>query len=139
MSELVVDGDTIEELLTRDGWPCARITDGLWRSHFTGKRHSFPFYVRVDPAGFIHFVVVPYVRSPEDVVAAEALYARLLDLNHTMHMAKFSIDDDLDVVLSVEYPTHHLDKSEFTDALNVLSYYADTHYDELVALGGSSE
>jgi hypothetical protein len=46
-------------------------------------------------------------------------------------MAKFSIDDDLDVVLSVEYPTQHLDRSEFDDALDVLSYYADRHYEEL--------
>ena len=42
--------------------------------------------------------------------------------------------DDLDVVLSVEYPSEELDRSEFDDALDVLSYYADRHYDELRAL-----
>ena len=49
-------------------------------------------------------------------------------------MAKFSIDDDLDVVLSVEYALAELDRSEFDDALDVLSYYADRHYDELRGL-----
>jgi len=49
-------------------------------------------------------------------------------------MAKFSIDDDLDVVLSVEYPTAELDTSEFRDAVDVLTYYADRYHDELTGL-----
>jgi hypothetical protein len=51
-------------------------------------------------------------------------------------MAKFSIDDDLDVVLSVEYPSGDLDKSEFEDALAALSHYADQYAAELTALIG---
>ncbi len=87
--------------------------------------------MRIDPAGFVVFAIVPYLRSPEEPERAAALYARLLELNQTLLMAKFSIDDDLDVVLSVEYALPDLDRSEFDDALDVLSYYADRHYDEL--------
>ncbi|MCZ7683100.1 MAG: YbjN domain-containing protein [Sandaracinaceae bacterium] len=80
--------------------------------------------------------MVPFLKSPEDAQKAAQLYQRLLELNQSLLMAKFSIDDDLDVVLSVEYPSGELDRSEFDDAIDVLSYYADRHYDELRALAG---
>ena len=52
----------------------------------------------------------------------------------TAGLTSAPVHDDLDVVLSVEYPSSELDRSEFDDALDVLSYYADRHYDELRAL-----
>jgi hypothetical protein len=136
---LVLDDESIRALLQAGGWPCDRINDDTWRSHFRGRHASFPFYVRVDDErGFITFAIVPFLRSPDDATRAAALYERLLILNQSLLMAKFSIDDDLDVVLSVEYPTAELDKSEFDDALDVLSYYADRHYVELGELGAGS-
>ena len=123
---------TIEALLDEGGWSFHRITEDTWRSRFRGKKGTFPFLIRLDPAGYLTFAIVPFLKSPTDEKKATSLYERLLELNQVLMMAKFSIDDDLDVVLSVEYPSHHLDKSEFTDALNVLSYYADNHYDELL-------
>lgn len=131
MSWLTADGPTIEGLLRSGGWPCDRITDDTWRSHFRGRTASFPFYVRIDPEGYITLAIVPFLRAPENDDLAARLYARLLELNQELLMAKFSIDDDLDVVLSVEYPTVELDRSEWEDALDALSYYADRHYDEL--------
>lgn len=128
--------DTLRSLLQEGGWPCDRISDDTWRSHFRGRNASFPFYVRLDPQGYVCFVIVPFVKTPEDSQQSASLYRRLLELNQSLLMAKFSIDDDLDVVLSVEYPSGELDRSEFDDALDVLSYYADRHYDELRALGG---
>lgn len=135
----MLDEDGIRGLLKAGGWPCDRIAPDTWRSHFRGKRASFPFFVRVDrKRSLLVFAIVPLLKSPEDKAQAEKLYRRLLELNHAALMAKFSIDDDLDVVLSVEYPTHELDESEFIDALDVLGYYADRHYDELRALAAGS-
>ncbi len=137
---LNVDGDTIERLLREGGWRFSRITDGTWRARFRGRKATFPFLIRIDSEeGYITFAIVPYLKSPEDDDAAAQLYDRLLQLNQVLLMAKFSIDDDLDVVLSVEYPVEELDESEFLDSLNVLSYYADTHHDELVELLEPSE
>lgn len=133
-TKLQLDADTIRELLEAGGWPCDRISEDTWRSHFRGRNGSFPFFVRIDPAGYVCFAIVPFLKSPEGEGASSKLYDRLLQLNQTLLMAKFSIDDDLDVVLSVEYPFEQLDRSEFDDALDVLSYYADRHYDELRAL-----
>jgi hypothetical protein len=134
-TKVVVDEAGIRRLLEAGRWPCDRIAPDTWRSHFRGKRASFPIFVRIDhERGLLVFAIVPLLKSPVEKGAAEKLYRRLLELNHVALMAKFSLDDDLDVVLSVEYPTHELDASEFTDALDVLGYYADRHYDELKAL-----
>ncbi|MBK7774115.1 MAG: hypothetical protein IPI43_08235 [Sandaracinaceae bacterium] len=51
-----------------------------------------------------------------------------------MMFAKFSIDDDLDIVLSVEYPLGQLDPSEVADALSALGHYADQHFTALTQL-----
>ena len=133
-SKLDLDPTTIRSILEEGGWPCDRINEDTWRSHFRGKNASFPFFVRIDPEGYVCFAIVPFLKTPEDEDASVKLYNRLLQLNQSLLMAKFSIDDDLDVVLSVEYPSGELDRSEFDDALDVLSYYADRHYDELRAL-----
>jgi hypothetical protein len=131
---LKLDDSSIRELLAEAGWPCDRINEDTWRSRFKTKKGSFSFFVRVDPEGWVSLAVVPFLRSPEEVLAANKLYQRLLELNHSLLMAKFSIDDDLDVVLSVEYPTGDIDASEFRDALNALSFYADKHHAELLRL-----
>ena len=138
---LKLDGETVRGLLQAGGWPCDRIGPDTWRSHFRGKRASFPFFVKVgegdgtgEGSGFVTFAIVPFLKSPADPALAAPLYKRLLELNQHVLMAKFSIDDDLDVVLSVEYPTAEIDRSEFVDALDVLGYYADRHYDELKKL-----
>lgn len=124
----------VETLLKESGRPAVQITSDTWRSRLQGQEVNLPFYVRLDPAGFVIFAVVPVVKSPEDADKAGALYDRLLELNQSLLMAKFSIDDDLDVVLSVEYPTDALDPSEFRDAIDALVHYADRHHQELLDL-----
>jgi hypothetical protein len=131
MARLSLNPDSVRALLEEGGWPCLQIADDTFRSAFRSKHTSFPFFLRIDPAGFVVFAIVPYLRSPEDPDRCAALYERLLELNQQLLKAKFSIDDDLDIVLSVEHPLAELDRSEFEDALDVLSYYADRHYDEL--------
>ena len=133
--KISLDASTIRTMLQEGGWPCDQINEDTYRSHFRGKRASFPFFVRIDPAGYVCFAIVPFLKSPDEQERSAKLYDRLLELNQSLLMAKFSIDDDLDIVLSVEYPFGQLDRSEFDDALDVLSYYADRHYDELRALG----
>lgn len=134
MTRVRLTHESIRAILEDGGYPCHRIAEDTYKSLFHGQKGAFPFHIRVDPAGFVVFAIVPFVKSPEDAKKADKLYARLLELNHQLLMAKFSIDDDLDVMLSVEYPTAELDRSEFDDALDVLSYYADRHYAELRAL-----
>jgi hypothetical protein len=51
-----------------------------------------------------------------------------------MNMAKFSIDEDDDIVLSVEYRLADLDPSEVRDAVDVVSFYADKYHVEVSRL-----
>ncbi len=132
MPRVKLDEKTIPALLQKGGWPAERIAPETWRSVFHGRAQSFQLFVRVDAdGGWALFAIVPYLRSPEGDEAQKKLYDRLLQLNQQLLMAKFSIDDDLDVVLSVEYPTAEIDDNEFDDALDVLSYYAERFYPEL--------
>jgi hypothetical protein len=129
----MVTAARVEEMLTKDGWPFERVDDHTWRSGFRGDVNSFRFFVRLTD-NWIFFTIVPFVVAPKSEGAALALYRHLLKLNREINMAKFAIDDDADVVLTVELPTENLDESEFKDALDALSYYADKHYLDILNL-----
>ena len=58
---------------------------------------------------------------------ARELYRHLLRLNREINLAKFAIDDDDDVVLTVELPTEEARYVSMKDALEALAYYADRH------------
>ena len=83
---------------------------------------------------FVTFAVVPFVRMPDEPEVVEDISKRLLQLNRELNFAKFSLDEDGDVLLSVEYRLSHLDPSEVRDAIDVLSFYADKHYADVRAL-----
>ncbi len=136
---LRLDLASLEALLQASGWPCQRLTSDTLRTHVQGSARIFPLLARLEPSGYLVLAIVPYLKSPQERGRAAALYRRLLELNRSLWMAKFSIDDDLDVVLSAEYPLAELDRSEFDDALDAISYYADRYYTELKGLCGEPE
>ena len=126
----MVDADTVEQLLKADNRPYERIDPGTWRSSFHGEAKSFRFFVRLTE-NWIFFTIVPFVRAAPSGPAERRLHRYLLRLNREINMAKFAIDDEGDVVLTVELPTENLDASEFRDALDALVFYADKHYVEV--------
>ena len=121
----------IEAYLGRDGWPFERVDHNTWRSGFRGNNACFRFYIRLSDH-WVFFTIVPFLVAPKSPEAEQGLCRRLLELNRDMNMAKFALDDDQDVVLTVELPVENLVFSEFKDALDALSYYADKHYVELL-------
>jgi hypothetical protein len=121
-----------------DGWPVKPLGEGTFRSGFRGEGRTFPFFVHVEGA-YLVIAAVPYLRIPFDEHQAERLMVRLLELNREMNFAKFSVDDDGDVVLSVEYPIAELDLTELRDALDALTFYADLHWPEIRKLGSESQ
>ena len=123
----MLTAERVEEYLAKDGWPFERVDGHTWRSGFRGDVNSFRFFVRLTD-NWIFFTIVPFVVGPKLEAAELRMYRHLLKLNREINMAKFAIDDDADVVLTVELPTENLDESEFKDALDALSYYADKHY-----------
>jgi hypothetical protein len=123
----------VEDVLSRMGWATTRITPGLYRCEGVGERRR-NLMVRIDPAGYVAAAIVPIAPSPRDSKKAAALYKRLLELNHSLLMVRFCIDDDLDIILSVEHPSADLDASELEAALDLLAHYMDAHASEIDAL-----
>lgn len=122
--------DEIRACLAADGWPVEVLSATTLQSRFRGKARIFPMLIHVDEA-FVSFAVLPYAHAPEDPDDAEDLLKQLLRFNRQMNMAKFSVDEDDDVVLSVEYRLADLDPSEVRDAVDVVSFYADKYHAEV--------
>src|SRR4051812_36467621 len=105
----------VRACLEKDGWPIEVVSETTFRSRFRGGDRIFPVFVHKEPL-YVTFAVIPFARLPEGEESAEAVIERLLHLNREMNMAKFSVDEDGDVVLSVEYRLEDLDPSEVRDA-----------------------
>ena len=123
----------VRACLEGDGWPVEVLSDATMRSLFRGGGKVFPLFVHIEQL-FITFAVIPFTKLPNDIDAGGTLMKRLLELNREINLAKFSIDDDGDVVLSVEFRLADLDPSEVRDAVDVLSFYAEKHYVEVAKL-----
>jgi hypothetical protein len=130
--------DDIRTCLAADGWPVETISKTTLQSRFRGKPRIFPLLVHIEDR-FVTFAVLPYAHSPDDPDDAEDLLRQLLRYNRQMNLAKFSLDEDDDVVLSVEYRLADLDPSEVRDAVDVVSFYADKYHDEIARLTRSRE
>ena len=123
-----VTPQTIREFFERYNWEADY--DGntdTWLTGFRGDTSNFSVLVHLTE-NWLYFIISPFVNAPRQDFCTRRLYTHLLRLNHAMNLSKFSVDDEGDVVLTVELPTESLDYSEFADGLDALSYYADRHY-----------
>ena len=123
--------DELRACLEKDGWPVDVVSEVTMRSRFRSGDRIFPVYVHLEP-DYATFAVIPFARLPTDETG-DQLADRLLELNREMNLAKFSVDEDGDVILSVEYPLADLDPSEVRDAIDVLSFYAEKYRAEVQA------
>jgi hypothetical protein len=128
--------DEVRACLEKDGWPVDVVSDVTLRSRFRSGDRIFPVYVHLEP-GYVTFAVIPFSRLPEDE-SGDVMADRLLALNREMNLAKLSVDEDGDVILSVEYPAADLDPSEVRDAVDVLSFYAEKYHAEVARLAGAA-
>lgn len=117
--------DELTDYFERYGWKYERRRGDLYRTGFVGEGGQFEIWVRyADP--WVYFTINPFVekRELEQGHGADIL-ALMLRANHEVNMAKFALDKDGDVSLSVELPTENFGYSQFADALTALSHYAD--------------
>src|SRR5262245_52173502 len=132
-----MDFAEVRACLEKDGWPIEVVSDTTIRSFFRGGERIFPLFIHRE-TDYMTFAVIPFLKLPREDDAVQAVLGRLLRLNRDMNMAKFSIDEDDDVVLSVEYRVEDLDPSEVRDAVDVLSFYAEKYRAELQGLAEPS-
>ena len=128
-----MDLGEVERYLLADGWPCQKLDEETLVSAFSVEgQESFRLFVRVTD-DWLCLTVVPFVIAPGDHGAAQALFRRLLELNHELTLAKFALDQR-DVILTVELPLEDLAPSQLRDGLDAIVYYANAHYAELSSL-----
>jgi hypothetical protein len=120
--------DQIHKFFETYGWRCDYDEETrTWHTGFRGRVCNFPIFVQLTE-NWLYLILTPFVNAPVNPLCEPKLHRLLLELNHGINMAKFGIDADGDVVLSVELPTENIGYSQFADGLNALGYYADVHY-----------
>ena len=131
--------ETIRKFFDSYGWQYEfDPQNATWRTGFRGDTSNFNILVHLTD-NWLYFAINPFVNAPGDAPCSANLNHHMLRLNHAINMAKFSLDSEGDVVLTVELPTENLDYSEFADGLNALSYYADTYYVDILNLARNAE
>ncbi len=136
---MAVDVAKVHEFFDTYGWKYDfELSSSTWHTGFRGSAANFNVFVHLTE-NWIYFTISPFVNGSQDPECEHKLHRYLLRLNHAINMAKFSLDSDGDVVLTVELPTENLDYSEFADGLNALSFYADAHYLEILNVAQDPE
>ena len=107
------------------GWKYERRDPHVFRTGFMGESGDYDIWLKVTEA-WVYFAINPYVRKPERGHGPGTLQA-MLKANHELNLAKFAIDDDGDLLLSVELPSEDFCYSHFSDALTALAHYADDY------------
>ncbi len=128
-----VTPEDIENYFDRYEWTFSRAKDEVWQTGFRGKISSFRITISLTD-NWVFFVINPFVVAPSQPENRLKLYHHLLRLNHEINLAKFGIDGDGDVFLSVELPTEGFAYSHFEDALGALCHYSDAHYCDIFNL-----
>jgi hypothetical protein len=107
------------------GWRYERESEGLFRTGFVGESGHYEIWLRISD-DWIYFTINPFVHPPEGGLTDEQLRL-LLRTNHDLNLAKLAVDEEGDVLLTVEMPRVGFRYSHFADALTALSHYADLY------------
>ena len=118
--------DAISAFFDTYGWHFERREPAVFRTGFLGETGQYDIWLRVTDA-WVYFAISPYVPRSDDRAHGEGVLEALLRANHELNLAKFAVDEDGDVLLSVELPLEGFGYTQFSDALTALSHYADSY------------
>lgn len=132
---MVLMSQHIEEFFEQHNMPCTRAEDDtLWYAEFAVEGESFEFCVNLDEEeGWVYFTINPFVPTP-DPDCLDNLARHLAHLNYDVTMAKFVIDEEGDVALTVELPAEDMTYVHFAAAVAALTAAAGENYDEVLTL-----
>jgi Putative bacterial sensory transduction regulator len=125
--------NTVEKYFGEYGWSFETLEDGIWRTGFKGENGFFTIYLRLTE-NWLYMSISPYVPQPEEERARVHTMEAMLHFNREMNLAKFVLDEDDDVTLTVELPVGALTYPIFAEGLTALAYYADDIYTDLLEL-----
>lgn len=125
----------IEQFFDQHEMPYTRDEDDvLWYAEIAAGGEQFEFFVNLDEEeGWVYFTINPLVPTPHPDCLDE-FSRHLVRLNYDVTMAKFVLDDEGDVALTVELPAEDLTYAHFAAAIAALSNAASENYDEVLNL-----
>ena len=115
------------------GWEVGPVGENTLRTDRVTPQATFPVYIRLQD-GWLIASIVPFLKSEGAVVFELSRW--LLRVNRDLHLAKFSYDEDGDVVLTVELPAESLSRLEIGMALSELVATAESQLATLRAAAG---
>ena len=89
--------ETIAGYFEQYGWSYDQLSETDFRTGFRGDVSIFRIIVHIAD-NWVYFSISPFVVAPQDPECERMLYKHLLHLNHEINMAKFTIDQDGDVI-----------------------------------------
>jgi hypothetical protein len=123
---------TVEDYLKADGWPFKRVEDKkVWQTGVKTSFASFRIFITLSEHWVFCQMPLP-VRADKD--RSLALCQFLLRKNFEMNLAKFALEEDGTISLNIELLTEDLTRSNFSDALSMLSAYIEQYYPDLNAI-----
>ena len=125
--------ETVEHYFGRYGWSFETLGPGVWRTGFRGDNSSFTIFLRLTE-NWLYMTISPFVSAPEIPECKRRTYEAMLHFNREMNLAKFVLDEDTDVTLTVELPIVALTFDVFSEGLTALAYYADDAHTEMTEL-----
>lgn len=128
-----VTPDVVESYFGEYGWSFETLGPGVWRTGFRGNESSYAIYLRLTDS-WLYMTISPFVPQPTDRECEHRTFEAMLQFNREMNLAKFVLDEDDDVTLTVELPIAALSYPVFAEGLTALAYYADDAYPELLEL-----
>ena len=114
----------LENFFTAYGWEFERREAGVFRTGFVGETGPYEIWLKITDA-WVYFAINPYVQRPGGRGHGTMTLVTLLRANHELNLAKFAVDEDGDLSLTVELPLEGFCYEHFSDALTALALYAD--------------
>lgn len=116
--------DDLAQFFQTYGWDFERRESGVFRTGFRGDCGPWEIWLKVTDA-WVYFAINPFLHRPDGRVHGASTLTALLRANHELNLAKFAVDEDGDLSLSVELPVQGFCYAHFADALTALALYAD--------------
>lgn len=123
--------EVLESYLCDYGWTFRREGEGLFRTHFQGDEQSFPLNI-IMTDNVISFVIQPFVDITVDWESWPEISKLLLELNARSALAKFSINLEGQIELSMEVLAGSFGYESFSLSMGLLGYYADAYLEEIL-------
>ena len=123
--------ELLESFMLDYGWSFRREGAGLWKSSFRGEEQLFPLSI-IMTDNVLSFVIQPFIELSVDWESWPEISRLLLELNSKATMAKFSLNVEGRIELSIEVLNNAFSFDSFSLTVGLLGYYAYAYYEEIL-------